>query len=215
MEDYENEEEDIDICDDPDTEEGEGADDGIGNAAAEGWNKIGEKKPPVLEKPPYCPGPDAHLENRLHDLLLRSGTQSGEVQFTKAGQERVELNNGFNYTQNTDGSMVVRDTAGNTFVVAADNTLTVVRAGGQVETYKPQLSHYKDGGSVGYGYPAEAGFHMVRKNRGFGREADTGVEINVGNATLSTVVQRGRAATYEYQPAQKDYKSDAIKKVAS
>lgn len=217
MEDYENKEEDIDICEDTEGEEDGDAENGIANAAADGWNKIGDKKEQaqLLEKPPFCPGPLDRMEGRLQNLLERVGTVSGEVQFSKAGQEKVELKNGFNYTQNTDGSMVVRDTAGNQFIVAADNTLTVVRPGGQVETYQPRESRYKDGGSIGYGYPEEAGFHLVRKHRGIGRNPDTGVEITTPTGSLSTVSQPGRVATFSYEPTAQKQRIDNLKKVAS
>lgn len=215
MEDYENEEEDIDISEDAEGEENGDAEDGIANAAADGWEKFGDKKVPIQEKPPFCPGPLDHMEDGILNRLARIGTQNGEVQFSKTGQERVELKNGFNYTQNTDGSMVVRDTAGNQFIVAADNTLTVVRPGGQVETYKPQEARYKDGGSIGYGYPEEAGFHLVRKHRGVGRNPDTGVEISTPSGSLSTVSQPGRAATFTYEPTVQKRIIDNLKKVAS
>lgn len=201
MEDYERDEEDVDICDDSEGEAESEADDAIGAAAAESWKKIGDESRLPLNKPPYdCTGGSDRMENNLRDLRSLMLTQTGEVQFTKLEQQKVELKNGFSYTQNTDGSMVVRDASGSTFVVAADNTLTVVRPNGQVETYRPTEMRYKDGGSIEYSYGPDAGFNLLRKHRGGRTSADTGVEIRTSDASFSTVVRPGRAATYEYQP---------------
>jgi hypothetical protein len=207
MDEFDTEEEVRDL--DEETEgEGEGDDDGVAAAAAEGWekeqgNKLEPKKIPL----------DGQDNVNLGDLLRRTMTIEGKVEFNKEGQEKVSLK-GFDYTQNTDGSMVVRDRAGNTFVVAADNTLTVIRANGRVETYKPTQVNYKDGGSVGYSYGEEAGFNLVRKHRGFGRHVDTGVEISANGSQFSTTVQPGRDATYSYTPAPQKVLTQIIKKAA-
>ena len=201
------------IAEDEKDDEGDGYD-AMADAAAQAVDEIpklkklpggvlNEQENNAVNKPPGDCLPS--IENLLRQRFVPT---EGNVEFSKIGQEKVSLKNGFEYTQNNDGSMVVKDTTGNTFIVAADNTLTVVRPGGQVETYKPQISQYKDGGSIGYGYPEEAGFHMVRKARGFGRERDTGVEIQAGSSSLTTVSQPGRPATYSYADIGKRIRSE-------
>ncbi len=201
-----------DVKDVEEENEGEDEDEGIAAAAAQGWEKSTKEQKPVENlKPPFgCIEPGDRI--RIQDFVGRQRSIEGNVEFNKEGQEKVSLK-GFDYTQNRDGSMVVRDNAGNTFVVAADNTLTVVRAGGQVETYKPTEIMYKDGGSIAYQYPKEAGFNIVRKHRGSGRDTDTGVEITTNSSSFSTTVVPGRAATYSYTPVLQKIQWNTDKKV--
>lgn len=121
----------------------------------------------------------------------------GHLEFSKIGQQKVTMKDGFSFTQNTDGS-IVSTSNGSTFVVSPDNTLTVIRANGEVANYKPQVGYFKDGGSISYSYPQEAGFNLVRKHRGLGNAPDTGVEISAGSAQFSTTVRPGVAATFSY-----------------
>lgn len=142
----------------------------------------------------------------------------GPVEFSKEGQKKVEIKEDviglpklfFQYLENRDGS-IVTVANGITFIVAKDNTLTVLRANGNVETYRPHERSLDDGGSTQFQYGKNAGFELVRKHRyaesesDRNQEFDTGVEINVGNIQLQTRLIPEHNASFVYKGPKPTY----------
>src|SRR5262249_34515721 len=125
--------------------------------------------------------PEAGKQEELEEIKKafkhpKKNDVPGYVEFNKDDQVEVNLKD-FKFKQNPDGSMTF-NSQGDQFIVAADNTLTIVRQNGKVETHKPEVRNNLVDGSTSLLY-RDAGLWVDRKHDPTGKKGDydTGVTV--------------------------------------